>query len=130
MLLTEDEYARSTKRKRAAGEEGEQFSDQPDDVARKVSAIKVSAIKDGGPTKAMLDDRARELEIDGRSSMTKDELLDAIEQATDENGRRRGGRASLSARTRDELYDLAKERDIDGRSDMTKDELIDALADD
>ena len=125
MLLTEDEYARSTAKKRADGEEGEQYSDQPDDVAEKVAAI-----KDGGPSKAMLDERARELEIDGRSTMTKDELLDAIEQATDDDGRAKGGRASLSAMTRDELYDLARERGIEGRSDMTKDELVEGLAND
>ena len=121
MLLTEDEYARSTARKRGAEE---QFVDQPDDVRRKVARI-----KDSGPTKAMLEERAADLDIDGRSTMTKDALLDAIEAATDENGRRKGGRTSLAAMTVEELKSMARERDVEGRSSMTKDELVKALAD-
>ena len=124
MVLTEDEYARSTAKKRADGAEGVQYSDQPDDVADKVARI-----EEDGPTKAMLEERARELEIEGRSSMTKDAMLEAIEAATDEEGRARGGRASLSAMTRDDLYAMAQERDVEGRSDMDKQALIEALED-
>ena len=128
MLLTDDEYARSTARKREDSEDGAQHSDQPDDVAEKVSRI-----QEHGPTKAMLDERARDLGVKGRSSMGKDELLDAIERATDENGRAVGGRAAdgraaLEDKTVDELMDMARERDVEGRSSMVKDELIDALA--
>lgn len=121
MLLTEDEYARSTQKKKDGSG---QFVDQPDDVKDKVARIK----KDG-PTKDMLMERAQDLDIEGRSDMTKDELLDAIEDATDENGRGKGSRASLEGKTKDELYDMAQERDIDGRSDMSKDDLVDALVD-
>ncbi|MCQ8183885.1 Rho termination factor N-terminal domain-containing protein [Parvularcula maris] len=119
MLLTEDEYARSTKKKKNG--DG-QYVDQPDDVKEKVSKI-----KDGGPTKEMLMERAEDLEIEGRSSMTKDELLDAIEDATDENGRKKGSENALQGKTKEELYDMAQDQDIDGRSDMSKDELIEAL---
>ena len=121
MLLTEDEYARSTQKKKDGSG---QYVDQPDDVRDKVAKIK----KDG-PTKDMLDERARDLDIDGRSDMTKDELLTAIEDATDENGRGKGSKASLEAKTKDELYDMAQEHDVEGRSDMTKDELVEALKD-
>lgn len=120
MLLTEDEYARSTQKKKGAER---QFVDQPDDVREKVAHI-----KSDGPTKEMLMDRAQDLDIEGRSSMDKDELLDAIREATDENGRGNGATLSLEQKTKDELYDMARERDIDGRSDMTKDELVEALA--
>ncbi len=124
MLLTEDEYRRSTERKRG-GEE--QFVDQPDDVRGKVSRI-----RERGPTKAMLEERAADLEVEGRSSMTKDELLAAIEEATDEDGRRVGhgraeGSGGLTDRTKDELMGMARERDVEGRSDMTKGELAKAL---
>ena len=125
MLLTEDEYRRSTQKKRDDSVRGdEQFSDQPDDVREKVAAI-----KDGGPTKDMIYERAQDLDIEGRSDMTKDELLDAIEQATDENGRKKGSRASYELMTKDKLYELAQDEDIEGRSDMSKDELVEALAD-
>ena len=121
MLLTEDEYARSTERKK----DGDgQYVDQPDDVRDKVARI-----KEDGPTKAMLDERARDLGIEGRSSMSKDDLLDAIEGATDENGRGKGSAASLGAMTKSDLHDLAQEREVEGRSDMTKDELVEALKD-
>ena len=119
MLLTEDEYARSTQKKK---EGEEQFVDQPNDVREKVAHI-----KENGPTKEMLEKRARDLSIEGRSDMTKDELLDTIETATDENGRGKGSEASLEAMSKDELYEMAQEREIEGRSDMSKDELVDAL---
>ncbi len=121
MLLTEDEYARSTQKKKS-GEQ--QFVDQPDDVKEKVAHIKKH-----GPTKEMLMERAQDLDIDGRSSMDKEELLSAIDSATDENGRGKGSVAALEQKTRDELYEMAQERDIDGRSDMSKDELVEALTD-
>jgi hypothetical protein len=120
MLLTEEEYTRSTRKKRR-GEE--QFVDQPQDVRDKVSRIKRD-----GPTKAMLDERAADLDIEGRSSMSKDELLDAIDKATDRNGRARGGRAALRGMSKEDLYDMARDRGVDGRSDMSRDDLIDALA--
>ena len=120
MLLTDDEYARSTEKKQGSDK---QYVDQPDDVADKVAAI-----KDGGPTKDMLEERAGDLDIEGRSSMSKEQLLDAIEKATDENGRAKGGAAALRSKTKEELYETAQERDVEGRSDMTKDELVDALS--
>lgn len=118
MLLTDDEYRRTTGKKRRDTADGEQFSDQPDDVADKIAHI-----LDHGPTMAMLDERARELEVEGRSDMDKGELLDAIEAATDA----RDGGEDLSARTKDELYEMAQERDVDGRSSMNKAALVRAL---
>ncbi|MEL6916057.1 MAG: Rho termination factor N-terminal domain-containing protein [Pseudomonadota bacterium] len=120
MLLTEDEYRRSTEKKRGADR---QFVDQPEDVKEKASTI-----KSDGPTKEMLLDRAQDLDIAGRSSMDKDALLAAIEDATDENGRRKGADVALEAKTRDELYQMAQDKGVDGRSDMSKEELIEALS--
>lgn len=126
MLLTEDEYRRSTEKKKGDSHQGdEQFSDQPDDVKDKVAKIKQS-----GPTKAMLLERAQDLDISGRSDMTKDELLKAIAKATDENGRAKNSVAGLGNLTKDELYEKAQEADIEGRSSMSKNELVDALAGD
>ncbi|WP_179381231.1 Rho termination factor N-terminal domain-containing protein [Jannaschia marina] len=121
MLLTEDEYARSTQKKKDGTA---QFVDQPDDVKEKVARI-----KEDGPTKEMLMERARDLHIEGRSDMDKDALLDAIEAATDENGRGKGSKVALEQKTKDELMDMAQDRDIEGRSDMDKAELVEALSD-
>ncbi len=119
MLLTEDEYARSTRKKRDGDE---QFVDQPEDVKEKVAHIKAH-----GPTKDMLMKRAQDLGIEGRSSFSKDELLAAIDKATDSNGRCKGSVAALQDKTREELYEMAQDRGIAGRSDMSKDELLHAL---
>ncbi|SDY65488.1 DUF5872 domain-containing protein [Citreimonas salinaria] len=121
LLLTEDEYDRSTQRKK--GTSG-QFSGQPEDVKRKAAKIRKS-----GPTRKMIEERASELKIQGRSSMGKHALLRAIDDATDENGRAPGSRASLDAMTKGELQDKARERGIDGRSGMSKDDLVEVLAD-
>ncbi|MGR3434687.1 MAG: Rho termination factor N-terminal domain-containing protein [Shimia sp.] len=118
MVLTEDEYARSTRAKK----DGDgQFVDQPDDVKEKAATI-----REDGPTKAMLDARARDLGIEGRSDMDKAALHDAIEAATDEDGRAEEGTA-LEDMTKEDLYARAQEHDVAGRSDMTKDELVEAL---
>jgi len=123
MLLTEEEYRRSTEKKKSDSHQGdEQFSDQPDDVKEKVAKIKNS-----GPTKEMLMERARDLDISGRSDMNKDELLEAIEDATDENGRAKGSEAGLNSLTKDELYEKAQDEEIEGRSNMNKSELVEAL---
>ncbi|MGF1553608.1 MAG: Rho termination factor N-terminal domain-containing protein [Paracoccaceae bacterium] len=123
MLLTEEEYARTSEKKRRDTEDkGYQYSSQPDDIEAKVAKIK----KDG-PTKEMLDERARDLDIDGRSSMSKDELYDAIERATDARGSKKGGRANLEDMTKGELEDRARALDVEGRSRMDKGELVDAI---
>lgn len=120
MLLTDDEYRRTTGKKRRDDRDGEQYSDQPDDVRDKIATI-----KDHGPTKAMLDERARDLAIDGCSDMDKDELMEAIEAAVDE--RDGDGDDALAAKTKDELYEMAQERGIEGRSTMNKAALVKAL---
>ena len=122
MLLTEDEYARSTQKKKDGDQ---QFVDQPDDVRDKVALIKKR-----GPTKDMLLDRAADLDIEGRSTMNKDELISAIEDATDDDGRGEEPMSALEQKTKDELYDMAQERKIDGRSEMSKADLVRSLAED
>lgn len=100
------------------------------------------------PTKAVLLEQAKEAAIPGRSSMTKDELAEAVEsheQLTKDELLERAkaagiqGRSDMSKRqliealrkeasvSREELVERAKEADIPGRSDMSKDELRQAL---
>ena len=125
MLLTEDEYRRSTEKKREDSLEGdEQFSDQPESVRDKIAKI-----RNGGPTKAILMERARDLDVEGRSTMSKYELLEAIDDATDENGRDKRSDIALRKLSKSELYDRARDADIAGRSGMDKSELVAALAD-
>jgi Rho termination factor, N-terminal domain len=87
-----------------------------------------------------LRDRARELEIEGRSSMSKDELIAALREQrqskqpngdADKAGARtqdsRIDRRPFAERSVEELRDRARELEIEGRSAMSKDELMAAL---
>jgi hypothetical protein len=64
-------------------------------------------------TKDELLERAREVNVQGRSSMTKDELAEAVE--------------AEESQTKDDLLERAQQAGIEGRSSMTKDELRTAL---
>ena len=64
-------------------------------------------------TKEELLEQARELHVEGRSSMTKQELAQAVE-----------AEESVS---KQELLDRARDAHIDGRSSMTKEQLREAL---
>ena len=87
-----------------------------------------------------LRDRARELEIEGRASMSKDELIAALReqrQPKQPNGDAQKtaarpqddkiDRRPFAERSLEELRDRARELEIEGRSSMSKDELIAAL---
>ncbi|MGD1855835.1 MAG: Rho termination factor N-terminal domain-containing protein [Leptolyngbyaceae cyanobacterium] len=66
-------------------------------------------------TKKELYDKAKELDVDGRSSMNKSELKQAI------------AKEKVGDATKQELYDQAKNLEIDGRSSMNKAELKEAI---
>ena len=119
-LLTEADQEKANQTKERQDDNGEQYADWPDIVRRTMAEIGVA--EGEGLTKDELMERARELDVEGRSSMNKDELKQAI---IDTYGEQSG--QDLSKKTKEELYDLARERDIDGRSSMDKDELIKAL---
>jgi hypothetical protein len=82
-----------------------------------------------------LRERAAELQIEGRSAMSKDELIAALRghrksrsarsQAPTED--RPADRRTYEERSVEELRERARELDIEGRSAMAKDELIAAL---
>jgi hypothetical protein len=84
-------------------------------------------------TREQLEDLARKRDLEGRSSMTKDELVAALrhDDRTHELRRREpaepAGTASYEQLTVEELIEIARERDVEGRSSMTKDELVAAL---
>ena len=120
-LLTEEGRQQANKTKKKKDDDGKQYADWPEIVQRTMVTV---GVIDGntGLTKDQLMERAQELDVDGRSSMNKDELKDAIIKAYDAE---RGG--DLSDKTKDELYGMAQDRDIEGRSDMSKDELIAAI---
>jgi hypothetical protein len=82
-----------------------------------------------------LRERAGELQIEGRSSMTKDELIAALRDHRKQRSAKNDAstqeptpdRRAYEERTLDELRERAGELEIEGRSAMTKDELIAAL---
>jgi Rho termination factor, N-terminal domain len=82
-----------------------------------------------------LRERAAELQIEGRSAMSKDELITALRNhrksrsaKNDAPGQNRGSdRRTYEERSLEELRERARELDIEGRSAMSKDELIATL---
>ena len=74
--LSDEEYKRTTAKKRRDSAKGQQHSAQPKDVAEKTAPY-----RDGGkgePTKADLMAEARKRDIPGRSKMSKAELAKAL----------------------------------------------------
>jgi hypothetical protein len=80
--LSDEEYKRSTAKKRADSAKGQQHSKQPKDVAKKAASARKAShgtgSRTGGPTKAELMQKARAKNIPGRSSMSKGELERAL----------------------------------------------------
>jgi hypothetical protein len=82
-----------------------------------------------------LRERAAELQIEGRSAMSKDELIAALRNHRKSRSAKReapnhdrpADRRSYEERSLEELRERARELDIEGRSTMAKDELITAL---
>jgi Rho termination factor, N-terminal domain len=82
-----------------------------------------------------LRERAGELQIEGRSAMTKDQLIAALRNhrkqrpAKNDTSKQEPtpDRRTYEERTIEELRERARELEIEGRSSMSKDELIAAL---
>ncbi|MBB3692400.1 DUF5872 domain-containing protein [Sphingomonas sp. BK580] len=70
--LSDEEYARTSAKKRADTKKGRQFSAQPDDVAEKTRRYRDHR------SKAELYAEARKRDIPGRSRMSKDALAQAL----------------------------------------------------
>ena len=70
--LSNEEYDRTTEKKRADTKKGKQFSAQPKDVADKTRAARDHR------SKAELYEEAKKRNIPGRSTMSKDDLLSAL----------------------------------------------------
>jgi hypothetical protein len=81
-------------------------------------------------TKKELYDIAADRDIDDRSKMKRDELLNAIIEDKKEHEQSENGEAAMdgfSQMTREELYDIAAELEVSGRSKMKKKELMQAI---
>ncbi len=76
--LSDEEYRRSTARKRADTAKGKQYSAQPDDVAKKSARYRDTGKHGAGETKAALYEQAKKQNIKGRSRMSKAELEKAL----------------------------------------------------
>jgi len=73
--VSDEQYDRSTRKKRSDTAEGKQFSKQPKDVAKTTAAARKSV---SGETKADLMKKAKAQKVAGRSKMSKAELEKAV----------------------------------------------------
>ncbi len=88
-----------------------------------------------GLSREDLDELARDRDLEGRSTMSKDELAAALrhDDRTRELRQRppseplNAPTTSYEQLTHDELMEVARERDLEGRSQLSKEELVDAL---
>ena len=80
--LTDEEYRRTSDKKRRDTKKGRQHSAQPNDVAEKTAEARHHDSHHGGgggDSKADLYRRAQERDIPGRSKMNKEQLKEALE---------------------------------------------------
>jgi hypothetical protein len=99
-------------------ESGSQSEDGASDQQPAESSPRERSEKNGAEptddvTKEELLERARDVNVHGRSTMSKDQLAEAVE--------------AEEVKTKDELLAQAQEADIEGRSSMSKKELRMAL---
>jgi hypothetical protein len=79
--LSDEEYRRTSAKKRADARRGKQFSGQPADVARNTAAARRAGRRDGSgrePSRAELYEQAKRRGVPGRSRMRKGELRRAL----------------------------------------------------
>jgi uncharacterized protein DUF5872 len=81
--LSDEEYRATSEKKRDDTRKGEQFSSQPREIAIKTARYRHPARPHGGGgrSKADLLREAKQLDIGGRSRMSKEELTQAIRYA-------------------------------------------------
>jgi hypothetical protein len=120
--LTEQEKKEAEMTKEEASRDGRQLVPWTNAIKRAFEKANISTSglnfkRSDDKSKAAVYEQAKELDIEGRSRMSKEELRYAIskhEQIETEA-------------SRDELYEKAQELDIDGRSQMNKKELKQAI---
>jgi hypothetical protein len=81
--LSDEEYRATTQKKHEDSRKGKQFSRQPQAVGTKTALYRQTGRSEPAsePSKADLLQQAKMLEIDGRSRMSKEELVKAIRYA-------------------------------------------------
>lgn len=118
MLLKDDQRA-AEQSKAKADDKDEQFADWPEAVRDVMAELGYTDGDSSGVSKDYLSKRAAELDIEGRSSMSKDELKEAIVDHPS---------SDLDEMTKEELYERAKTLDVEGRSSMDKGALREAIS--
>ena len=117
--MTEKEKEATDQKKLKASRRGQQFVPNTDAAKRAKDEAELK-----GMTVDELNDLAADYQIEGRSKLKKDELVDAVLKAQHASG---GSASGGDDKTKAELYDEAKEKDIPGRSTMDKSELAEAV---
>lgn len=120
--LSDQEKKEAERTKTRASKEGKQFVPWTPAIKKAFEDANITTdnlqLEDEESSKEELYDEARELNISGRSQMSKEDLKQAVQEARERK---------LENLHQEELYEMAKDHKIDGRSEMNKKELIEAL---
>lgn len=116
--LTKKEKEEVEKKKKKASKKGKQYVEWTPAVKKKMKKLGYSTGTDDEPSKKELYDKAKELDISGRSKMSKKELKEAV--ANHEKDK-------LKNKKKKELDRKAKKLGISGYNNMKKKELIKAI---
>ncbi|MEB3357548.1 MAG: Rho termination factor N-terminal domain-containing protein [Synechococcales bacterium] len=144
--LSDEEKREAERTKEKASKEGQQHVDWTPAIKRAMreAGYSDSDSESDSTSKSDLYERARELNVSGRSKMDEDELRQAIQEASQHSSRQENQKASkkkgskkdgsgdssstkgddLEQESKSDLYEQARELNISGRSKMDKDELI------
>lgn len=132
VLLSDQEKREANQTKIHQDDKGNQYADWPASVHRAMTVLGHTQVDPTTLAKAELLNFARRLRVQGRSSMTKAALIDAIQKTEVDSGAEPEsdpGEGGLQQKTKRELYTLAQKQGIEGRSRMPKQALIKALQD-
>jgi cell pole-organizing protein PopZ len=121
--LNEQEKKEAEKTKTSASRDGKQYVPWTPAIKKAFEKANIAtdklSVEDDEPSRDEIYEKAKSLDIAGRSKMSEQELRKAV------NSHQRDALQELS---RDELYQKAQQKNIEGRSQMSKKELVEALS--
>lgn len=126
--LSEEEKKEAERTKEKGSKQDEQYVGWTPAIKRAMAEAGYAPdlSEEEGVSKEELYEKAKNLEISGRSKMNKPELQEAVSSAIEDDGDN-SPEDDLNSMTKEELYKKAKDLEVSGRSQMNKSDLREAV---